>query len=1039
MPFMVLALLSFFVSIGTATFIEEWYSTEVAQKWVYRAVWFEMILWYLAISMIVNIFRYKLLQMKKAASLVFHTAFLVILVGAWLTRYVGFEGVMTIREGTSSNEIITMETYMQIKVHDNEQQYVYDEPVMWEKYTHNEFDHEVLFPGQKEPISFSFVSVMENVKDTIVQVGKSQGDPYLEIVTVGQSGRFYNYLRAGDVLDDGAFKISFNNNDYTEAIRVNETDSGLVVVTPFDIGYLQMSDEEQGIIKRDSAQPFIQKRLYTVNGSQFAFNAYYKNAEVKAIESEKEDEGYKAVTIHVKQGKHSKDVVLRGGKGIVPSRSRFKMGDLEYVLGYGAKKIELPFYIYLEDFELERYPGTDKPSSFASDVKIIDMERGYEQDYRIFMNNVMDYRGYRFFQSSYDPDEGGTILSVNKDRPGTYTTYVGYTLLGLGFMLSFFQRNSRFQYLIRKTKELHEKRSALSLLFLVGFFTASSVSFSQETAIQEIDYDHAERYGELVIQDEGGRFKPVHTLATDVLKKVHRGTDYNGLSPMQVFLGIHTDAMNWQEEPLIYVSGQPVRDLLGIEGKYASLHDFFGLEFNTYALAEDAEIAKRKKAASRNRYDKDVLKNDERVFVLYGLFTGYYLKILPKKDDPNNTWYSPFDENKPFEGEDLDFVSTIIPYYNMAVGTGHSSGNWTAADKMVDLIDTYQRAVAPEDLIPSKTEIRLEIAYNKANVFKRVEYGYLIVGFFIMVFFFVSMLYPDLSLKTPMRIFTILFALLALAHGVGLGIRWYLSGHAPWSNGYEAVVWIAFVTAAMGILFSKQLKIVLGAAGILAWLMLFVAGMNNMDPQITNLVPVLKSYWLMIHVAIITGSYAFLGIGSILSLIVLCMNLFLNQENKKRMLMTTKEMTYITELVIIIGLFMLTIGTFLGGVWANESWGRYWGWDAKETWALASVVVYAMIMHFRFIPGLKSQFAFNVGALWGYGAIIMTFYGVNFYLSGLHSYAKGEPVPFPTWAKITILVLAILTVISYLRLRQVHGKKIAAEPAAIDNQNLDAD
>ena len=156
------------------------------------------------------------------------------------------------------------------------------------------------------------------------------------------------------------------------------------------------------------------------------------------------------------------------------------------------------------------------------------------------------------------------------------------------------------------------------------------------------------------------------------------------------------------------------------------------------------------------------------------------------------------------------------------------------------------------------------------------------------------------------------------------------------------------------------------------------------------------------------------------------------------MLLTTKEITYITEMVIIIGLFMLTIGTFLGGVWANESWGRYWGWDAKETWALASVVTYAIIMHFRFIPGLKSQFAFNVASLWGYGAIIMTFYGVNFYLSGLHSYAQGEAVPFPRWATITIIVLGVLSVVSYFRLRSVQGKKIAAEPAAtIEDQETD--
>ena len=122
--------------------------------------------------------------------------------------------------------------------------------------------------------------------------------------------------------------------------------------------------------------------------------------------------------------------------------------------------------------------------------------------------------------------------------------------------------------------------------------------------------------------------------------------------------------------------------------------------------------------------------------------------------------------------------------------------------------------------------------------------------------------------------------------------------------------------------------------------MLFVAHMNHMDPEITNLVPVLKSYWLMIHVAIITGSYGFLGLGAILSFIIMGMNflvikpdLLLKKPGIKRLFLLSKELSNVTEMTITIGLFMLTIGTFLGGVWANESWGRYCGWDANENWA----------------------------------------------------------------------------------------------------------
>ena len=300
---------------------------------------------------------------------------------------------------------------------------------------------------------------------------------------------------------------------------------------------------------------------------------------------------------------------------------------------------------------------------------------------------------------------------------------------------------------------------------------------------------------------------------------------------------------------------------------------------------------------------------------------------------------------------------------------------------------------------------------------------YVGIGFLLLLMQFIQIFVPKFNLKWPIRIGVILFVVMFISHGLGLGMRWYLSGHAPWSNGYEAVVFISFITVLAGALFYKQSKVVLGATGILAWLMLFVAHMNQMDPEITNLVPVLKSYWLMIHVAVITGSYGFLGLGAILGLMILVMNLFITRKNRKRLTLISKELTNVSEMTITIGLFMLTIGTFLGGVWANESWGRYWGWDAKETWALASVLIYAIVLHVRFIPGLKSQFAFNVASLWAYGSIIMTFFGVNYYLSGLHSYAQGDPMPIPGWVPITIWILAALTLVSYFRWKS--GQKMA--------------
>ena len=1071
MPLMVLFLLFFFLAIGIATFVENDFGTPIAQKWIYKATWFSVIIIYLSISLIYNMMKFKLFKLKKLSSLLFHLSFLVIVLGAGVTRYFGFEGVMLIREGDSSNVIISADTYMQIKAHDNVDQYRYDmavtmdtnsiaytsENLKWKNpfsflFNHNNyFEHE--FDFKESHVKISCVDVFKNPKDTLIPT--AGGDPYLELVMGGMD---YNYLKSGEVkLFESGLKVSLDNDQFTDAINITRTDSGLFIQSPYDLGYFQMSDQSQGIIVRDSLQEFIPKRLYTVGSDQFVFNQYYIGAELQTIQSPEYMNGLLGITLKIEEerngNKYEKEVLIKGGKGLLPNLSVFNLeSGLNFELGFGSKKIEVPFFIHLRDFELERYPGTMNPSSFLSEVTLIDLENGVEDEHTIFMNNVLDYGGYRFFQSSYDQDEKGTILSVNHDAPGTLLTYLGYLFLALGFVINLISPNSRFRMLIKKSKEIRLKRESLGVFLLLVGLNAFS-GFGQEV-LPVVDEGHAEKFGKMIVQDQGGRFKPVHTLAFEMLRKVSRESEWKNQNPVQVFIGLHTHP-GWYQEPMIYVSGQPLRDEFHIEGKYAALADFLFIDQTQiiYLLQDATDEARRKKPSERNEYDKDVLKTDERINVMFGVFNMSYLRIFPKPNDSTNTWYAPFELNGQFEAEDSTFVSGAMKLYFGGVEKGYQSGDWSDANSALSLIQIYQQKTSPEELLPAQSTIEWEIWYNEADIFKKLMTIYFSLGFLILYIQFyliikdnmIQRFFDYLLRKLISEKFLILYKkitefmlkwiqniavgilIVCVAfHGFGLGLRWYLSGHAPWSNGYEAVVFIAFITMIAGISFIRQSKLIIAATALLAGLMLFVAHMNQMDPEMTNLVPVLKSYWLMIHVAIITGSYGFLGLGAILGILILFLNLFLTRSNYKRVLMNTKELTHVSEMAITIGLFMLTIGTFLGGIWANESWGRYWGWDAKETWALASVLIYAVVIHMRFIPKLKSQFAFNAATLWAYGSIIMTFFGVNYYLSGLHSYAQGDPLPIPAWVPITVMLLGLLTVISYFRWKA--AKKWATTP-----------
>jgi cytochrome c-type biogenesis protein CcsB len=267
-----------------------------------------------------------------------------------------------------------------------------------------------------------------------------------------------------------------------------------------------------------------------------------------------------------------------------------------------------------------------------------------------------------------------------------------------------------------------------------------------------------------------------------------------------------------------------------------------------------------------------------------------------------------------------------------------------------------------------------------------------------------------------------------LLYSAGLIIRWYISGHAPWSNGYETMIYIGWATLLSGFIFAQRSPISLAVTIILTSIILMVAGMSWMNPEITNLVPVLKSYWLVVHVAIITASYGFLAMGALLGMLNLVLIILRNKKNEKNISFTILEISYIIEMALMIGLLMLTIGSFIGGVWANESWGRYWGWDPKETWALVTVLVYSIILHLRKIPGLKSIFALSSLALIGLSSVLMTFFGVNYYLSGMHSYAQGDPPPIPNALYLAIIVIFALIIWAW------YAEKKMGE--IIDNQDI---
>ena len=741
-----------------------------------------------------------------------------------------------------------------------------------------------------------------------------------------------------------------------------------------------------------------------------------------------------------------KEYIL-GKAGIRPIPTNIECGGLYFAIGYGAKSIDIPFSVGLTDFRLMKYPGSQSPSSYESDIVVKDTVNKFEMDYNIFMNNVVDYSGYRFFQSSYDwsddqakkagLDPDITILSVNHDRWGTMITYIGYLLLAIGLLGTLFNPNSRFIDIRRKVIKMRNKRKMLvSLLFLVGGFT--SIQGQKVQDYQPINLDQADSLGVLLVQTFEGRIQPTHTLAYDVFHKISKKTDFvtsdgHQLKPMQIFADMMLDKAYWLGQKIIYIKKNTgVGDSLGVTGKYASVKDFFNSD-GSEKLAFQMQQSFAKKDVEKNVFDKELIKANERMNIALQTMNGGMLKIFPIIGDGSNKWVNWQDSyaEQPIDSSSKELMkislSRLFKSYIMDLGEAKKSGNYVNAQSLLNYIKAYQIKAAPKDILLSAKEIKKEMAYNQSNLFVKIKnyYGYLSV--LLLIFAFWNALVTNkktLSYKVSAILLWVLISLLGVVfimHTYSLILRWEITGHAPWSNGYEALTFIAWGGMLAGFLFIRGSKITLAGTALLAFFTLMTAGHSSFDPQLTNLQPVLKSYWLMIHVACITISYGFLGLGFILGLINLFNYLFLGP-NKKNLKAIISELTYVNEMTLTIGLALATIGTFLGGVWANESWGRYWGWDAKETWALVIVLTYAIILHFRLIPGMKSKFTFNVASVLAFSTVLMTFIGVNYYLSkGLHSYARGETPVFPMWAWLTIagvLLLILFAWLNKLRIRK---------------------
>lgn len=615
---------------------------------------------------------------------------------------------------------------------------------------------------------------------------------------------------------------------------------------------------------------------------------------------------------------------------------------------------EFPFAIKLNEFEQQFYNGTFAPMDYISRIQIVDGNQTI--DGIVSMNNIFKYRGYRFYQSGYDMDGMGTTLSISFDPYGIAITYIGYMMLFISLLSFFLERNSMFRKLLHHPAL---KRGAICLIMILGTITASA---SPKTVPRDV----AEQFGNLHIY-YNDRICPLQTLARNFTAKLYGKTEYEGLTAEQVLTSWFFFYDDWKHEPVIKVKGNEVRRALGIDGKYASVADFTNQDgYKLNAMLHSENDAERRSAENAT----------EKYNIISMLCNGTLLTIYPFANSVDETvvWYSPADKLP----QDIRYFDTTTIN---SIAREINSENWDEVIRLTDALGKSQM-IAAASVLPDKYLFQAEKLYNNTNYNRIIAIMCMTLG---IICFLLNMLVnrERTILKSLNFIFRSVIWLVALylsVHTVLLGL---ISGHIPLSNGFETMQFMALCSTVLTLIINKKFRLALPFGFLICGCTMMVAMMGESTPQITKLMPVLQSPLLSIHVVVIMLAYtifAFMMLNGIAAII-----LQLTQNSKADT--EIEYLSVISRIMLYPALFLLAAGIFTGAIWANVSWGRYWGWDPKEVWALITMLVYSSAIHSHSLQSFRKPMFFHIFSVLAFLTVLITYFGVNFLLGGIHSYA----------------------------------------------------
>lgn len=643
----------------------------------------------------------------------------------------------------------------------------------------------------------------------------------------------------------------------------------------------------------------------------------------------------------------------------------------------GMQEEKLPFSLCLQKFEAKMHDGTNAVADYSSKFTVIDGDDKSEGE--VSMNNIYSHRSYRLYQSSYDEDGKGSVLAINADPYGIPVTYTGYALLFISLVWMLFDPKGGYRKLLKSP--LLKKGALMTALILsmgnIQTLHAESATGNLQNAV--LPKETAEKFGELHIL-YNDRICPVQTFALDFCKKIYGARSYLGLTAEQVLSGWVFYGNTWANEPFIKIKSGEMKTAMNLPD-YASLNTFFNREMGGYTIGQYVQEYYN---GQQDKFHQQAADIDGKIQIIMELREGISLKVLPYTFTKNvkatkdhsfikagtTTWFSLVDKlPQAVEHQHALYIKNVFSLLNGDV----KAGNTRRVNEFFVKMKKYQE-VSSSNSLPTATQYKAE-RINNAFPFATILFMANLTLGFIALFYTIYRMTKKREIKALNIALPILLGVSFFALTFGLALRWIISGNIPMSNGYESMLTVAWFVMLISILMQLRIRIVMVFGFLISGFFLLVSHINQIDPAIGQMMPVLNSPLLSIHVSIIMMSYALLSLTFICGIMGICLRSH------------GEELQALSRIFLYPALTTMGYGIFIGAIWANVSWGNYWSWDSKETWALITFIIYAVVVHTQSLPVFRKPLVYHIYITLAFMSIAMTYFGVNYFLTGMHSYA----------------------------------------------------